>query len=92
MSTSSENFKVAVRVRPLIARETASGTTQCVEVDVTQNTVVISKPIVKKKPSSRIGIDDFGELIRSDPSQTQTFKFDVVLGSRYVTVQAIYSY
>lgn len=58
---------------------------QCVEVNVTQSTVVISKPIVQKKASSRIGIDDFGELVRSDPSLIRTFKFDVVLGLRYVT-------
>ena len=38
MSTSSENFKVAVRVRPLIARETASGTTQVCPHSYLQNT------------------------------------------------------
>ena len=104
----TENFKVAVRVRPPIPREVASGSTQvgdrfrhvtdiccdslpclsqCVEVDVARNTVVINKPVVRRRPSSRIGIDDFGELVRSDPSLVQSFTFDLVLGTRYTHVQ-----
>jgi hypothetical protein len=48
-----------------------------VEADLVHNTVVANKP---KKTSSRIGIDDFGEFVRPEPSQTQSFTYDIVLG------------
>jgi kinesin family protein 3/17 len=79
MCEGRENFKVAVRVRPRLPNEVASGFLQCVEADLVHNTVVANKPILKKA-SSRIGIDDFGEFVRPEPSQTQSFTYDVVLG------------
>ncbi|CAI8038052.1 Kinesin-like protein KIF3A [Geodia barretti] len=79
MCEGRENFKVAVRVRPRLPNEVPSGFLQCVEADLVHNTVVANKPILKKA-SSRIGIDDFGEFVRPEPSQTQSFTYDVVLG------------
>ena len=57
---------------------------QCVEVDATNKTVVVNKPSLNKRPVSRIGIEDFGELVRSDPNVIQSFTFDLVLSSRYI--------
>ena len=54
---------------------------QCVTVDVAHNTVFTNKPGNSKRSSSRIGIDDFGELIRSDPGQAQSYTYDIVLGT-----------
>ena len=49
------------------------------EADLAHNTVIASKPHTNRA-SSRIGFDDFGELVRPDPSQRQSFTFDIVLG------------
>lgn len=74
----SDNFKVAVRVRPKLHREVASGSTQCVVVDSKLNNVIVSKPLIKGGAASRIGIEDFGELVRSDSSQLRSYTFDIV--------------
>ena len=57
--------------------------TQCVEVNEEHKAVTITKPESRKRPS-QIGIDDFGELVRSDVSQTHNFFYDLVFGPRLV--------
>ncbi len=50
---------------------------QCVEVNLEHKAVTLQKPESRRR-SSQIGIDDFGELVRSDPSQSSNFFFDIV--------------
>ncbi len=50
---------------------------QCVDVSLEHKAVSIQKPESRRR-SSQIGIDDFGELVRTDTSQTQNFFFDIV--------------
>ncbi len=44
--------------------------------------VSISKPEQRRR-QSRIGIDDFGELVRSDTSQSHDFFYDAVFSEMY---------
>ena len=46
--------------------------------------VSISKPEQRRR-QSRIGIDDFGELVRSDTSQSHDFFYDAVFSEMYIT-------
>lgn len=36
----------------------------------------------QKKQQARIGIEDFGELVRSDTSQTHDFFYDIVFSKK----------
>ena len=54
---------------------------QCVNVDVDHKAVVIEKPQSRRR-SNQIGIDDFGELVRSDTTHTHNFFFDIVFGPK----------
>ena len=53
----------------------------CVEVDDEHKAVIITKPESRRR-SAQIGIDDFGELVRSDTNLTHNFFFDLVFGPR----------
>ena len=53
------------------------------EVNEEHKAVTITKPESRKR-SSQIGIDNFGELIRSDPSQTHDFFYNLVFGPTLV--------
>ena len=52
------------------------------EVDSKVNNVIVSKPLTKGGAASRIGIEDFGELVRSDLSQLKCYTFDIVFDAR----------
>lgn len=52
-------------------------------VDSKLNNVIVSKPLIKGGAASRIGIEDFGELVRSDSSQLRSYTFDIVFDARY---------
>ena len=54
---------------------------KCVDVDDEHKAVIITKPESRRK-ASHIGIDDFGELVRSDINLTHNFFFDRVFGPR----------
>ena len=53
------------------------------EVNEDHKAVTITKPESRKR-APQIGIDDFGELIRSDVSQAHNFFYDLVFGPRLV--------
>ena len=55
--------------------------TQCLEVNDEGNAVIITKPESRKR-HSQIGIDDFGELVRSDTHSTHNFFYDIVFAPR----------
>ncbi|XP_064386094.1 uncharacterized protein LOC135334732 isoform X2 [Halichondria panicea] len=76
-AAKGDNFRVAVRVRPLIAREIKSNTGECVLVSPEGNAVTVNKPESRRR-QSQIGIDDFGELVRSDTNNTHNFFYDIV--------------
>ena len=53
-----------------------------------QKSVVISKPESRRR-NSQIGIDDFGELVRTDTNQSHSFFYDIVFGPWYVKIVII---
>lgn len=67
MDKASTNIKVAVRVRPLLARERKDGHT-CTHFDVTEKEIQLKK----------FGHDD-GSGMNSGAQKTQNYKFDKVL-------------
>lgn len=82
-----ENFKVIVRVRPCLPHEERANAKQCVSVDEDHGMVTIKKPDSRTRTSTSnqlIGIDDFGELIKSDPTIKHDFNFDIIFNPRYM--------
>lgn len=81
-----DNFKVVVRVRPCLSHEERANAKQCVSVDEDHGMVTIKKPDSRARTSMSnqlIGIDDFGELIKSDPTVKHDFSFDIIFNPRY---------
>lgn len=81
-----ENFKVIVRVRPCLPHEERANARHCVSVDEEHGVVTIKKVADSRTRSSMsnhlIGIDGFGELIKSDPTVKHDFNFDIIFGPR----------
>ena len=50
---------------------------QCITIEDENNQITIARPEQRKR-QPRIGIEDFGELVRSDTSQTHNFFYDIV--------------
>ena len=81
-----DNFKVVVRVRPCLPHEERVNAKQCVSVDEDHGMITIKKPDSRTRTSTSnqlIGIDDFGELIKSDPTIKHDFNFDIIFNPRY---------
>lgn len=82
-----DNFKVIVRVRPCLPHEERANAKHCVNVNVDHGVVTIKKPDSRRRTntsSQLIGIDDFGELVKSDPTIKHDFNFDIIFSPRYV--------
>lgn len=82
-----DNFKVIVRVRPCLPHEERANAKHCVSVDEDHGVVTIKKPDSRSRSSMSnqlIGIDDFGELIKSDPIVKHDFNFDIIFSPRYI--------
>ncbi len=54
---------------------------QCVLVSPEGNAVTVNKPESRRR-QSQIGIDDFGELVRSDTNNTHNFFYDIVFSPK----------
>lgn len=82
-----DNFKVIVRVRPCLSHEERANAKHCVSVDVEHGVVTIKKPDSQRRSNTSnhlIGIDGFGELIKSDPTAKHDFNFDIIFSPRYI--------
>lgn len=58
---------------------------QCIHVELEHKAVVIAKPEPRRKQSSQIDINSFGDIVRTETPQSQNFFFDLVFGPRYIT-------
>ncbi len=54
---------------------------QCVLVSPEGNAVTVNKPESRRR-QSQIGIDDFGELVRTDTNNTHNFFYDIVFSPK----------
>ena len=82
-----DNFKVIVRVRPCLPHEERANAKHCVSVDEDHGVVTVKKPDSRSRSSMSnhlIGIDDFGELVKSDPTVKHDFNFDIIFSPRYI--------
>ncbi|KAL5506186.1 hypothetical protein EMCRGX_G007780 [Ephydatia muelleri] len=70
-SKAADNFRVVVRVRPLLQKLPA-----CAVADEEQKSVTVTKPGKKKQ----IDVEDFREIVGADANQTHVFTFDEVFG------------
>ena len=57
-------------------------TIQCVKIEDENRGLSIVKPGQSIKRQSRIGIEDFGELVRTDTNQTHDFFYDIVFSEQ----------
>uniref|UniRef100_A0A1X7UXS9 Kinesin motor domain-containing protein n=1 Tax=Amphimedon queenslandica TaxID=400682 RepID=A0A1X7UXS9_AMPQE len=73
----SDNFKVAVRVRPKIEREKNEGAIDCVSVELVHSAVIITRNEPSKRRPSAFHMEELSENSDSS-SNSQNFFFDIV--------------